>query len=45
MMEYKNKRNPILPLRYHVPDGEAHMMPVLLQSMYGCRLSWMENIL
>ncbi len=25
-MEFKNQRNPILPLRHHVPDGEAHMM-------------------
>lgn len=35
MMEYKNKRNPILPLRYHVPDGEAHMMPDGKLYIYG----------
>lgn len=25
MMEYKNKRNPILSLRYHVPDGKLYI--------------------
>ena len=25
MVEYKNKRNPILPLRYHVPDGKLYI--------------------
>ncbi|HIY00247.1 MAG TPA: family 43 glycosylhydrolase [Candidatus Blautia faecipullorum] len=35
MMEYINKRNPILPLKYHVPDGEAHMMPDGRLYVYG----------
>ena len=34
-MEYINKRNPILPLRYHVPDGEAHVMPDGKLYVYG----------
>lgn len=35
MIEYTNKRNPILPLRYHVPDGEAHVMPDEKLYLYG----------
>lgn len=27
MREYINTRNPILPLKYHVPDCEGHVMP------------------
>ena len=27
MREYKNTRNPILPLDMHIPDAEAHVMP------------------
>lgn len=36
MIEYTNKRNPILPLRYHVPDGEAHVMPDEKLYLYCC---------
>lgn len=35
MIGYVNKRNPILPLRYHVPDGEAHVMPDGKLYIYG----------
>ncbi|MDE7311271.1 MAG: family 43 glycosylhydrolase [Eubacterium sp.] len=34
-MEYKNKRNPILPLQYHIPDSEAHVMPDGRMYIYG----------
>lgn len=34
-MEYVNKRNPILPPGYHVPDGEAHVMPDGKLYVYG----------
>lgn len=34
---YKNKRNPVLPARYHMPDGEAHVMPDGSLYVYG---SW-----
>ena len=27
MREFKNRRNPILPLEFHIPDSEAHVMP------------------
>ena len=27
MREFSNRRNPILPLEYHVPDSEGHVMP------------------
>mgnify|MGYP004594852157 FL=1 len=27
MKEFNNRRNPILPLEYHVPDSEGHVMP------------------
>lgn len=27
MREYRNTRNPILPLDLHIPDAEAHVMP------------------
>ena len=26
-MQYTNRRNPVLPVSLHVPDGEAHVMP------------------
>ena len=35
MTEYKNTRNPILPLKYHVPDSEAHVMPDGRLYLYG----------
>ena len=35
-IEEKEKgRNPVLPLRYHVPDGEAHVMPDGKLYVYG----------
>lgn len=35
MTEYKNTRNPILPVDIHVPDGEAHVMPDGKLYIYG----------
>lgn len=35
MKEYMNKRNPVLPVEYHVPDGEAHVMPDGRLYIYG----------
>lgn len=35
MCEYTNKRNPILPLKHHVPDAEAHVMPDGRLYIYG----------
>lgn len=35
MKQYKNKRNPILPLDVHVPDGEAHVMSDGKLYIYG----------
>ena len=35
MKEYKNMRNPVLPLEYHVPDSEAHVMPDGKLYIYG----------
>lgn len=35
MVEYKNMRNPILPLDVHVPDSEAHVMPDGKLYIYG----------
>ncbi|MCD8153640.1 MAG: family 43 glycosylhydrolase [Clostridiales bacterium] len=35
MQIYKNKRNPILPLEYHIPDSEAHVMPDGRLYVYG----------
>lgn len=32
---YHNTRNPILPLAYHVPDSEAHVMPDGKLYIYG----------
>lgn len=34
-MNDRNKRNPILPLDIHVPDGEAHVMPDGKLYLYG----------
>lgn len=34
-MEFKNQRNPILPLQHHVPDSEAHVMPDGKLYIYG----------
>lgn len=35
MKEFKNKRNPILPVEYHIPDSEAHVMPDGKLYLYG----------
>lgn len=35
MREYKNQRNPILPVELHVPDSEAHVMPDGKLYVYG----------
>lgn len=35
MREYKNMRNPVLPLDVHIPDGEAHIMPDGKLYLYG----------
>lgn len=35
MREYRNLRNPILPLDIHIPDSEAHMMPDGKLYIYG----------
>ncbi len=35
MENYKNKRNPILPLEFHIPDSEAHVMPDGKLYIYG----------
>ncbi|MCD8151261.1 MAG: family 43 glycosylhydrolase [Clostridiales bacterium] len=35
MQTYQNKRNPILPLEYHIPDSEAHVMPDGKLYVYG----------
>ena len=34
-MKYENQRNPILPLQFHVPDSEAHVMPDGRLYIYG----------
>ena len=34
-MKYKNQRNPILPLKYHIPDSEGHVMPDGKLYIYG----------
>lgn len=33
--EFKNARNPVLPLEYHIPDSEAHVMPDGNLYVYG----------
>lgn len=35
MREFKNRRNPVLPLEYHIPDSEAHVMPDGKLYVYG----------
>lgn len=35
MKKHENMRNPVLPLEFHVPDGEAHMMPDGKLYIYG----------
>ncbi len=35
MKEYKNNRNPVLPLEYHIPDSEGHVMPDGKLYIYG----------
>lgn len=35
MKVYKNTRNPILPLEYHIPDSEGHVMPDGKLYIYG----------
>ncbi len=35
MKHFKNMRNPVLPLPYHIPDSEAHMMPDGKLYIYG----------
>lgn len=35
MRQYKNLRNPILPLDVHIPDSEAHVMPDGKLYIYG----------
>lgn len=34
-MVYENQRNPILPLQFHVPDSEGHVMPDGKLYVYG----------
>lgn len=34
-MKYRNQRNPILPLQFHVPDSEGHVMPDGKLYVYG----------
>ena len=34
-MKFQNQRNPILPVQYHVPDAEAHVMPDGKLYVYG----------
>ena len=34
-MKFENHRNPILPLRFHVPDSEAHVMTDGRLYVYG----------
>ena len=35
MKEFVNKRNPVLPLEYHIPDSEGHVMPDGKLYIYG----------
>ena len=35
MVKFENARNPILPLEYHIPDGEGHVMPDGRLYIYG----------
>ena len=34
-MKFTNNRNPLLPLQFHVPDAEAHVMPDGRLYLYG----------
>ena len=34
-MKFNNQRNPILPLEYHIPDSEGHVMPDGKLYIYG----------
>jgi arabinoxylan arabinofuranohydrolase len=34
-VQYKNEHNPILPLEYHIPDSEGHIMPDGKLYIYG----------
>lgn len=35
MEKFVNQRNPILPLKYHIPDSEGHVMPDGRLYLYG----------
>lgn len=35
MITFKNQRNPLLPVAYHIPDSEAHVMPDGRLYVYG----------
>lgn len=35
MEKFINQRNPILPLKYHIPDSEGHVMPDGRLYIYG----------
>ncbi|MDB8709942.1 hypothetical protein [Mediterraneibacter gnavus] len=35
MKKFKNKRNPILPVEFHISDSEAHVMPDGNLYLYG----------
>lgn len=35
MITFKNQRNPVLPVAYHIPDSEAHVMPDGRLYVYG----------
>ncbi|MFV0465773.1 MAG: family 43 glycosylhydrolase [Lachnospiraceae bacterium] len=35
MENFENSRNPILPIEYHIPDSEAHVMPDGKLYVYG----------
>lgn len=34
-MKFRNQRNPILPVKYHIPDSEGHVMPDGKLYIYG----------
>ena len=35
VINLKNTRNPVLPLEYHIPDSEGHVMPDGSLYIYG----------
>lgn len=35
MIEFENTRNPVLPLEFHIPDSEGHVMPDGSLYIYG----------